>query len=60
MRWDAIDKLSPRHGEKRKITKFAWIPLVVEDKWVWLESYWSWEEYSTIFDEWTEKQRYLK
>ncbi len=60
MRWDVIDINTPRHGEKRKITKFAWIPLIVENKYVWLENYWSWEEYNVHFSEWIEKVRYLK
>jgi hypothetical protein len=59
MRWDAIDKNAPKHSEKRKISVFAWIPTLVEDKWVWLESYWSYQEYHFGFG-WDEYTRYLK
>ena len=60
MRWDAISKTGPVNGEKRKVSEFAWLPLVVEDQWVWLESYWSQEIYIQMHDEWWPEKRYLK
>lgn len=59
MRWPATNT-DHHHGEKRKITEFAWCPTLVEDKYVWMESYWSYQEYWSVGDEWVEIQRYLK
>lgn len=45
MRWDAIDKNVPNLGDRRKVAKFAFVPTLVEDKYVWLEFYWILQEY---------------
>jgi len=37
MRWKT--KLSPQNGDKRTITKFAWLPVEVGNKTIWLEKY---------------------
>jgi hypothetical protein len=58
MRWNAVDPKEPREGEKRKTLKYAWLPTLVENKYVWLESYWYWEIYSPICG-WEECARYL-
>lgn len=58
MRWNAT--IYPNNGDKRKVTEFAFFPTLVEDKYVWLESYWSIQEYSAIHAGWNEVARYLK
>lgn len=60
MRWDAVPKSNPSHGAKRKISEYAWLPTLVENKYVWLEEYWSWQEFWATGQEWVEIQRYLK
>ena len=36
-------KENPSEGAKRRISKFAWWPIRVEDSIIWLEWYHSWE-----------------
>ena len=28
-----------KHGETRIVKKFAWVPIAIDEEWVWLEFY---------------------
>jgi len=45
MRWDRKALPLPKEGDVRIMIRFAWIPKEVEDKVVWLESYYSHQVY---------------
>lgn len=47
-----------QQDEKRKLRKFALIPTLVEDHWVWLEEYYVVERFS--YGDWVEMTRWLK
>ncbi|HUU39717.1 MAG TPA: hypothetical protein VMW42_02120 [Desulfatiglandales bacterium] len=52
-------------GDKRLSLKFAWLPVVVEKKKIWLESYWFAEEFCVIgslrrYEAWRHRASYLK
>lgn len=46
MRWKA--KVVPELGDTREVEKFALFPTKIHDYTVWLESYYSLQEYRTI------------
>jgi hypothetical protein len=55
MRWEIIDK-SPKIGDVRFKTKFAWLPMIVlskltnTDHRIWLELYIEEQEYKRVVD----------
>ena len=51
MKWNA--KPSPKEGDVKQKTKFALFPTLMEDKWIWLESYiqfYIYEKYLYTYD----------
>lgn len=38
MRWPYIPPQKRRHAPYRR--RFAWLPCIVDEQWVWLESFW--------------------
>ena len=48
MRWKIRDKKSPKIGDERTITKFAWLPIKIDNYKVWLEAYDSFQKYEEV------------
>lgn len=67
MKWKA--KTKPALGQRRYRKKFAWVPTVVENHKVWLETYGIEELYTQVLvydndsaypeDKWVEVKKYL-
>lgn len=42
-------KPKPKHGDTRIVKRFAWLPVEVEEQFVWLERYSSHQKYTQAF-----------
>lgn len=69
MKWNAVTPL-PKEFDTRTVRKFAWLPTLVEDKKVWLETYQTEEVYKLSYSggnggfwtewvEWDHKRNYI-
>lgn len=53
MRWHSKTKSSynPNIGDTRIVNIFAWIPILIGDKWVWLERVNILQEYNMLWED---------
>jgi hypothetical protein len=65
MKWEIIDN-TPKAGEVRFVTKFAWLPTIVlskltmTDHRIWLELYIEEQVYTTKYNGWDGEYGYWK